>query len=98
MSSSWPDQGFHLTGLTREWKTYVKNAQLEDFRWHDLRHTLASRLVMAGVDLYTVKKLLGHHHLTMTERYAHFAPHYLKRSSRQPYVIASPTATGTAIS
>jgi site-specific recombinase XerD len=43
-------------------------------------HTFASRLVMAGVDLHTVKKLLGDHRLTMTERYAHFAPHYLKRA------------------
>jgi integrase len=73
-------KGFHLTDLPKEWETCVKNAQLEDFRWHDLRHTFASRLVMAGVDLYTVKKLLGHHDLTMTERYAHLAPHYLKKA------------------
>ena len=37
-------------------------------------------LVMAGVDLYTVSKLLGHHSLKMTERYAHLAPDYLKKA------------------
>jgi integrase/recombinase XerD len=69
-----------LTDLPKEWGTWVIKAGLDDFRWHDPRHTFASRLVMAGVDLYTVKKLLGHHDLTMTERYAHLAPHYLKRA------------------
>jgi integrase len=49
---------------------------LEDFHFHDLRHTFASHLVMAGVDITTVKKLLGHKTITMTLRYAHLAPAY----------------------
>jgi len=54
-----------------------ENANLEDFRIHDLRHTYASRLAMAGVPLLNISKLLGHKDLKMTLRYAHLAPEAL---------------------
>ena len=63
-----------------DWKKYLKEAGIENFHWHDLRHTFASRLVMKGINLYTVSKLLGHHSLDMTERYAHLAPDYLQKA------------------
>lgn len=47
---------------------------LQDYNFHDNRHTFASRLVMEGVDIVKVSKLLGHKSLSMTLRYAHLAP------------------------
>jgi integrase len=52
----------------------LRNAGIEDFRIHDLRHTCASWLVSAGQPLPAVRDLLGHSTIQMTERYAHLAP------------------------
>ena len=56
--------------IKRSFKTAVRRAKIHDFKFHDTRHTFASHLVMAGVDLTTIKELLGHKTLTMTLRYA----------------------------
>jgi integrase len=53
---------------------------IADFHFHDLRHTMASHLVMAGVDITTVSRLLGHKNLTMTLRYAHLAPAHMAKA------------------
>jgi len=68
--------GKPLTDIKKSWMGILKNAEIENFRWHDMRHHFASRLVMVGVDLNTVRELLGHSDIKMTLRYAHLAPEH----------------------
>ncbi len=72
----------------------TKRAGISDFRFHDLRHTFASRLVMAGVDIRTVQELLGHKTIQMTLRYTHLSPDH-KQAAVERLI---PRATGTATS
>ncbi len=69
LSATTVQHAFHRT---------CKKAGIENFRFHDLRHTCASWLVQNGVDRYVVQRILGHKTAAMTERYAHLAPDNLK--------------------
>ena len=72
--------GGQVKSLRNGFEVAAKNAKLDDLRIHDLRHTAASWLVTDGVPLEVVKELLGHSSITMTERYAHLAPHRVREA------------------
>ncbi len=59
------------------WLAVLKAAAIDDFHWHDLRHTFASRLVMSGVDIFTTCRLMRHKNVQTTMRYAHLADKHL---------------------
>ena len=69
-----PVTGKRLIDIKRAWGTLCRRAGIVDFHFHDLRHDFASRLVMNGTDLQTVRDLLGHRTIAQSEKYAHLSP------------------------
>ena len=59
--------------LRQPWEKALKKAKIEDFHWHDLRHTAASYLAMSGVSLVEMSKILGHRTMQMVSRYSHLS-------------------------
>ena len=66
--------GHPIISPKKAWGRLIREARIENFTWHDMRHDFASKLVMARVGLYVVKELLGHASITQTEKYAHLQP------------------------
>ena len=66
------------SNIRRALTTALDSAKIQDLHFHDLRHTFATRMVQAGIDLYKVQRLLGHKSPIMTQRYAHHYPESLR--------------------
>jgi len=64
--------------VQRAFRKALQQSRVDDFRFHDLRHSFASSLVQSGVDIYAVQKLLGHRDGRMTQRYSHLSVDYLR--------------------
>lgn len=69
-----PRSGGRLDNIKKAFEAILEKAKITDFRFHDVRHTFASRLVMAGVDINTVRELMTHADIKMTLVYAHLSP------------------------
>jgi len=66
--------------INRQFRKAAEKACIANIRFHDLRHTFASRLVMGGIDIYRAQTLLGHKTARMTQRYAHLSPDFLREA------------------
>jgi len=72
--------GKPYTNVRKSFETALKKCDIINFRFHDLRHTFASQLVMMGVDIKTVQELMGHKTIEMTLRYSHLSPDHKNRA------------------
>ena len=68
--------GGRLNNVKKSWAQVLRRSSIDNFRWHDMRHDFASKLVMNGVPLNTVRELCGHSDMNTTLRYAHLAPEH----------------------
>jgi len=84
--------------INRVLEPALKEAKLKDFRWHDLRHTFGSRLIMAGVDLRTVQELMRHKTIKMTLRYTHLSPTHTLEAVNKLCLTNQATSTSTSTS
>jgi integrase len=85
-------QGKFLHNFERYWRPALEAATIPDFRFHDCRHTFASRLAMAGVDLYTIQRAGGWKTQIMVQRYAHLSPDHIRAAVER---LVHPTSAGT---
>jgi integrase len=74
------EDGKPYISIRTGFESALRRAGISDFRFHDLRHTFASHLIMKGVDLMTVKEFLGHKTIDMTLRYAYLSPDHKRHA------------------
>jgi integrase len=66
--------GTPLKQFKSAWKRICEEAEIENFHFHDLRHTFCSNLILSGAGLKEVKEMIGHSDISMTDRYSHLTP------------------------
>ncbi len=95
LSAGHPMQGRNF--VVKVYEPALRRAGIQDSTWHTLRHTFASRAVMAGVDIRSVQELMGHSTITMTMRYTHLSPAHLRTAVNKASLglMASKTESGT---
>lgn len=75
-----PATGKHYYDIKKAFNRACEKVKITDFRFHDLRHTFASQLLMGGGDLVALKEILGHADIKMTLRYSHLASAHMKKA------------------
>ena len=65
------ETGMPYNDIKRSFHSVLKKADIDDFRFHDFRHTAATRMLEKGADIRTVQEILGHSSVSVTERYTH---------------------------
>jgi integrase len=75
-----PKTGAPLSDLQTGFKAACRKAGISDLRFHDLRHTAATYMLIGSIDLVTLKEILGHATIQMTMRYAHPTPENKRRA------------------
>ena len=72
------DPNLFFKSFNKAFKGFLKEADIQNFKWHDFRHTFASRMAMKGKTLQSISRLMRHSNVGMTERYSHLDPMYLQ--------------------
>jgi len=73
-----PQTRSYIKDIKRSFKTACRKVGIKELRFHDLRHTAATKMIESGIDLVTVSKILGHASIQMTMRYVHPTPENMK--------------------
>jgi integrase len=77
-----PQRGQPILDIKNAWRTVTKNAEISNFRFHDLRHSCASLILMKTGNLMLAKDALAHKSIKSTLRYAHLSPEYMREQMR----------------
>jgi integrase len=83
--------------MRRAYTPALRKAGIQGATWHTLRHTAASRRVMAGVDIVSVKEIMGHRNIETTLRYSHLSPQHLREAVNRGSLSATGSKTGSGL-